>query len=98
MAKNLRAKIPPADTLIICDVNKDVLHKFVEDAASFPAADCMDTLKRKLNIEITTKVREAAERSVSSTLSVYLGFVRRTGPPLTEKYFFETVFYAVSNL
>jgi hypothetical protein len=27
---------------------------------------------------------------------VYLGFVRRTGPPLGEKYFFETVFYAVS--
>jgi hypothetical protein len=67
MAKNLRAKIPPADTLTICDVNKDVLHKFVEDAASLTAADCMDTLKRDLNIEITTNVREAAERSVSST-------------------------------
>jgi 3-hydroxyisobutyrate dehydrogenase len=54
MAKNLRAKIPRADTLIICDVNKDVLHKFVEE---------VDTPKRELNVRIAADAREVAEKS-----------------------------------
>jgi hypothetical protein len=60
MAKNLRAKIPQADTLIICDVNKDVLHKFVEE---------VDTPKRELNIRIAADAREVAEKSVSGIIS-----------------------------
>jgi hypothetical protein len=89
MAKNLRAKIPRADTLIICDVNKDVLHKFVEE---------VDTPKRELNVRIAADAREVAEKSVSGIISglyvlssststraewirpcfIYLGFVRTT--------------------
>jgi hypothetical protein len=32
MAKNLRAKIPETDTLIICDTNPDATKRFVEEA------------------------------------------------------------------
>ncbi|KAL1969144.1 hypothetical protein VTN77DRAFT_398 [Rasamsonia byssochlamydoides] len=60
MAKNLRSKIPASDTLIIRDVNKDVMQKFVEEtkgAASDSSAG--NTLK----VEIADSAREVAEKA-----------------------------------
>lgn len=35
MAKNLREKIPPDDVLMVQDVNKDAVKKFVEELSGF---------------------------------------------------------------
>jgi hypothetical protein len=35
MAKNLREKLPETDTLMINDVNKDAVKKFVEELSGF---------------------------------------------------------------
>lgn len=51
MAKNLRAKIPAADTLIIRDVNEDATKRFVAEAKEGP-------------VEIAENAREVAEKSV----------------------------------
>lgn len=53
MAKNLRAKIPASDTLIIRDVNKDVMQRFVEET------------KTAGSVEIADNPREVAEKAVS---------------------------------
>ena len=56
MAKNLRAKIPESDTLVICDVNTDATKKFVDEFG----------VKGKGSlVEIAANSREVAERSVS---------------------------------
>jgi len=52
MAKNLRAKIPAADTLIIRDVNEETAKRFAAEAHG--AA-----------VEIAQNAREVAEKSVS---------------------------------
>ena len=63
MAKNLRAKIPAADTLVIRDVNEETAARFVEearkDAKSNGAGE--DTAK----VLIARDAREVAEQSVS---------------------------------
>ncbi|KAL1979284.1 hypothetical protein VTN96DRAFT_6312 [Rasamsonia emersonii] len=51
MAKNLRAKIPASDTLIIRDVNKDVMQRFVEET------------KTAGSVEIADNPREVAEKA-----------------------------------
>lgn len=71
MAKNLRAKIPATDNLIVRDVNEDASKRFAEEARetarSTGAAD--DTYK----VEIAGCPREVAEKSVSGIcLSVLL--------------------------
>lgn len=60
MAKNLRARIPDSDTLVICDVNKDVTQKFVEEVGVAASAT-----GKSLGVEIAKNSREVADRSVS---------------------------------
>ena len=54
MAKNLRAKIPEGDILVIHDVNKAATAKFVEDVGT--------------GVEVLETPREVAERSVSRSV------------------------------
>jgi hypothetical protein len=51
MAKNLREKIPSDDVLMIQDVNKDAVRKFVEELSAF-------------SVIPAESAREIAERSV----------------------------------
>jgi hypothetical protein len=51
MAKNLREKIPSDDVLMIQDVNKDAVRRFVEELSGF-------------NVIPAENAREIAERSV----------------------------------
>lgn len=55
MAKNLRAKIPETDELIICDTNANSTKKFVEEGEG-------------KGIRIAENPRELAQKSVSPTL------------------------------
>lgn len=55
MAKNLRAKIPKGDTLVINDVNSEATAKFAEEVGT--------------GVEVVGTPREVAQRSVS--LSVH---------------------------
>lgn len=63
MAKNLRAKIPAADTLIIRDVNEEAAKRFVAEAQE--AAHNPDENR----VEIAQNAREVAEKSVSVMLN-----------------------------
>ena len=59
MAKNLRAKIPPTDKLVICDRNQEATSSFVQEAeASSSGAQ---------EIEVVTTPRKVAEQAVSDT-------------------------------
>jgi hypothetical protein len=60
MAKNLRAKIPEADTLIICDTNPKATEKFVEEAGIATSSTGKGT-----GIHIAEDPREVAQKSVS---------------------------------
>jgi 3-hydroxyisobutyrate dehydrogenase len=51
MAKNLREKLPETDTLLINDVNKDAVSKFVEELKGF-------------TVIVTDSPREVAEKAV----------------------------------
>lgn len=55
MAKNLRAKIPKSDTMVINDVNDAATQKFVEEVG---------------NVTIAKSVREVAEQTVRSLYSL----------------------------
>jgi hypothetical protein len=62
MAKNLRAKIPASDTLIIRDINEDAMKRFVaesQEAARSTGAGAGEGL-----VEIAENAREVAEKSV----------------------------------
>jgi len=64
MAKNLRAKIPASDTLIIRDVNEAAAKRFVaevQETARSSGAGADD-----YRVEIATTAREIAEKSVSN--------------------------------
>lgn len=63
MAKNLRAKIPAADTLIIRDVNEETTKRFAAEAHE--AARSADENR----VEIAQNAREVAEKSVSVMLN-----------------------------
>ena len=52
MAKNLRAKIPASDTLVVHDRNHEATAKFVQEVGA--------------GIEVTTSPRGVAEKSVSA--------------------------------
>lgn len=58
MAKNLRAKIPAADTLIIRDVNEEAAKRFVAEAQKTA------TSADEKRVEIAETAREVAEKSV----------------------------------
>lgn len=51
MAKNLRAKIPDADTLFVCDANPDATQKFLAEASG-------------KKVEVVSSARQLAENSV----------------------------------
>lgn len=55
MAKNLWAKIPEDDKLIICDTNSETTSRFLKE-------------DKGTKIEVTDYPRELAENSVCSTL------------------------------
>jgi 3-hydroxyisobutyrate dehydrogenase len=62
MAKNLRAKIPASDTLIVRDINEDAMKRFVaeaQEAARSTGAGAGEGL-----VEIAENAREVAEKSV----------------------------------
>lgn len=69
MAKNLRAKIPAADTLVIRDVNEEATKRFVAEAKE--AATGADENR----VEIAQTAREVAEKSVSMPLDQLNGIV-----------------------
>lgn len=66
MAKNLRAKIPAADTLIIRDVNEAATKRFVAEAEE--AARSSGAGADEGRVEIAENAREVAEKSVSTYL------------------------------
>jgi 3-hydroxyisobutyrate dehydrogenase len=57
MARNIRAKIPASDTLVIHDVNEDVMHKFANEAKA--AGSSIGA------VEIADNARTVAEKAVS---------------------------------
>ena len=62
MAKNLRAKIPAADTLLVCDSNAAVTARFVAEAGA--------AAERKVgDVRVCEDAREVAERCVSCCVS-----------------------------
>ncbi|EYE96357.1 6-phosphogluconate dehydrogenase C-terminal domain-like protein [Aspergillus ruber CBS 135680] len=68
MAKNLRAKIPATDTLVIRDVNEDAMKRFMEEAreTANSAGAAEDTYK----VEIAGCAREVAEKSTVTISSL----------------------------
>lgn len=63
MAKNLRAKIPASDTLIVRDVNETAAQRFVTEAQE--TARSSGASADEYRVEIATTAREIAEKSVS---------------------------------
>ena len=63
MAKNLRAKIPTGDTLLVHDRDEQVVAQFVKEIGI--AAAGTGTSDKGMGIEIIKSPREVAERSVS---------------------------------
>lgn len=63
MAKNLRAKVPPSDTLIIRDVNPETTERFV--AESKELAKSSGAGEDAFRVEVSAHPREVAEKSVS---------------------------------
>lgn len=66
MAKNLRAKIPITDTLVIRDVNEDVMKKFVEESKEI--AKSSGGNEGTYKVEVADGPREVAEKSVSAVI------------------------------
>ena len=64
MAKSLRENMPDACTLLISDVNKQVLDRFISETSQSRAQDEGIVLPHK--VEIALDVRQLAERSVIS--------------------------------
>lgn len=68
MAKNLRAKIPETDSLVIFDTNPAATQKFAEEVGI--AAASAGASGKGLGIHIASSPREVAEKSVWSSISV----------------------------
>lgn len=62
MAKNLRAKIPATDTLVIYDRNTDATKRFAEEVGI--AAPSAGAPEKGTGIEVAGGPREVAEKSV----------------------------------
>ncbi len=60
MAKNLRAKIPQSDKLIICDRNTKATDSFLQEVGADTSGDG--------RVEVVKTPRKAAEQSVSPLL------------------------------
>ena len=63
MAKNLRAKIPEDDKLVIYDRNEDVTAQFVHENDHLDSN--VASLRRGKNVEVARAARDVVERSVS---------------------------------
>lgn len=63
MAKNLRAKIPASDTLVIRDVNTEAMDRFVRETRE--AAKSTGAGADGMKVEIAESPRQVAEKSVS---------------------------------
>lgn len=66
MAKNLRARMPEGDTLLIHDRNTDATSKFMEEVGT--AAASIGVNWKGQGIEIVNTPRELAEKSVSAAI------------------------------
>ncbi len=64
MAKNLRAKMPKEDTLVINDQNTETTAKFVEEVGD--------------GVEVAKSVRELAEKSVRQSFISPLHYPKKT--------------------
>ena len=64
MAKNLRAKIPSSDTLVIRDVNDEAVERFVAESKELASTSEL-TVKDAFKVDVAASSREIAERSVS---------------------------------
>lgn len=62
MARNLRAKIAPSDTLIVCDVNEEATKRFVADSQDVRRISGAGADEGR--VEIAQNAREVAEKSV----------------------------------
>ena len=63
MAKNLRAKVPEGDKLVIYDRNEDVTTQFVHEINDIDHD--VGSLSRVNNTEVAHTARDVVERSVS---------------------------------
>lgn len=63
MARNLRAKIPSTDTLIVRDVNEEAAKRFVAEAQE--TARNAGVSPDENQVQIAGDARELAEKSVS---------------------------------
>lgn len=63
MAKNLRAKIPKSDKLVICDRNAAAIERFIKEAGAGAEGD--------KEIEVAKTPRSVVEQAVSE-LSAYM--------------------------
>ncbi|KAJ5760391.1 hypothetical protein N7520_007547 [Penicillium odoratum] len=61
MAKNLRAKIPASDTLIVRDVNEEAARRFLTEAKEIAHKDGAGA--DEMRVEIAANAREVAEKS-----------------------------------
>ena len=64
MAKNLRARIPEGDTLVIHDRNTEATSKFIQEIGI--AAASVRAGRKGQGIEVVNTPRELAEKSVSA--------------------------------
>lgn len=64
MAKNLRAKIPKTDKLVICDRNNDATDRFIHETGAGAEGD--------QEIEVVKSPRKVAEQAVSHSLCYIL--------------------------
>lgn len=56
MARNLQAKLPPADTIRVYDINTEAVERFAKDTKALGTGAA---------VEAASSIREAAENSVS---------------------------------
>ena len=68
MAKNLRAKIPAEDTLVIRDVNAESMDRFIKESREL--AKSQGVAESGMKVEVAESPRELAEKSVR-TLSAW---------------------------
>ena len=64
MAKNLRAKIPASDTLVIHDRNKEATDNFIHEVGIARDESGSNSEMGLMGIEIASSPRKVAEKSV----------------------------------
>ena len=69
MAKNLRAKIPASDTLIIHDRNKEATSDFIQEVGIARDNPTSNNEMGLMGIEIASTPRKVAEKAVGLRVS-----------------------------